>query len=187
MPRGSHQTLKPTLSIEDGRLRPATPRDLDAVLHLFHDKMVRRYLCDDTLLPRETVALLLERSVVLDSRGLGSWVIEDATGALAGLVALQPVSEDADVVPAMRDGIEPMIALRPEMWGRGLASQALRAVVDHAARALGLNELVATVDAPNDASHCLLKACGFKEIGRAPGPAHELVLYRLILETSKAG
>ena len=79
--------MKPTLSIEGGRLRPATLRDLDPVLHLFHDKMVRRYLCDDTLLPRESVALMLERSADLDWRGLGSWVIEDATGALAGLVA----------------------------------------------------------------------------------------------------
>ena len=179
--------MKPTLSVEGGRLRPATPRDLDAVLHLFHDKMVRRYLCDDKLLPRESVALMLERSTDLDWRGLGSWVIDDATGALAGLVALQPVSEEADVLPAMRGGIEPMIALRPEMWGRGLASRALRAVVDHAAGALRMNELVAAVDVPNHASHRLIKACGFIEVGRAPGPAHELVLYRLTLETPKAG
>ena len=180
--------MKPDLELYPGRFRPATPDDLETLISILHDRQVRRYLCDDTALPRETVADLLVQSDQLDRRGLGLWMIELGDDGVVGVAGLEPVSEDLEDVPHMEGGIEPLIALSPDHWGRGLASQAMNALIRYAERTLGLSQLVAAVDQPNDRSLQLMERCGFEPVGRTPGPANELVLYRrrLIEENAPA-
>ena len=178
--------MKPCLSLQGGRLRPAVAGDLDGLLRLLRGEAVRRYLCDDVVLPRETVAAMLARSARLDPRGLGLWVIEQGRAGFAGIAGLQPVSAEAGAAPAMAGGVEPIIALDPGHWGRGLAGEALDALILHARASLGLPRLVAAVDRPNARSHRLMRRCGFTAMGRAPGPAHELVLYDLPLGDAEA-
>lgn len=176
--------MKRCLPLSRGQLRPARADDLDGLVTLLHDSQVRRYLCDDTLLPRETVAEMLARSEQLDADGLGLWVIEH--GGFAGIAGLEPVSAEAGAAPAMAGGIEPIIALAPGHWGQGLAGAALDALVLHARNTLGLSRLVAAVDQPNARSHRLMQRCGFTVMGTTPGPAHELVLYELTLADAAA-
>ena len=76
--------MKEVLQFAAGRLSPAVAEDLADLLELLHDKEVRRYLCDDSLLPREAVAEMLTQSAQLDSRGLGLWMIELPDGSTAG-------------------------------------------------------------------------------------------------------
>ena len=168
--------MKPCLSLPRGRLRPATADDLDGLVRLLHDRGVRRYLCDDTVLPRETVAEMLAHSEQLESRGLGLWVIEHMRDGFAGIAGLQPVSTEAGAAPAMAGGVEPLIALDPKYWGQGLAGKALNALILYARGSLGLSRLVAAVDRPNARSHRLMRRCGFTAMGSIPRPAHELVL-----------
>ncbi|QFG36455.1 GNAT family N-acetyltransferase (plasmid) [Paracoccus pantotrophus] len=101
----------------------------------------------------------------------------DAGQAFAGICGLQPVSDLLQREPRMRGGVEPVIALRPELWGWGLAKRALEAVADHAREGCGLRRLVAVVDAPKELSHRLPLRCGFERIGIAPGAAHARILY----------
>lgn len=150
-----------------GQLRPATSDDLDSLVRLLHDEEVRRHLCDDALLPRETVAEILRRSERLDSRGLGLWVIEDMRERFAGIVGLQPVSAEAGAAPAM-------------------AGESLAALIRYARGPLGLPRLVAAVDQPNARSHRLMQRCGFAAMGRTSGPADELLLYNLPLREAEA-
>ena len=178
--------MKPCLSMPRGRLRPAMAKNLDSLVRLLHDEEVRRYLCDDIVLPRETVAAMLARSEQLDSRGLGLWVIEHMRECFAGVAGLQPVSAEAGGAPAMADGVEPIIALNPRYWGQGLAGESLNALILYARGSLGLSRLVAAVDQPNERSHRLMQRCGFTAMGRAPGPANELVLYNLPLRDAEA-
>ncbi len=173
--------MKPCLTLQSGRLRPATAADLDHLVALLQDEEVRRYLCDDSVLPRETVAAMLTESEALDSRGLGLWVIELEDTPFAGICGLQPVSAELDIAPAMAGGIEPLIALHPAHWGKGLAAEALDALILYARDSLGLSRLVAAVDVPNARSQRLMRRCGFAAVGRTPGPACELVLYDLSL------
>jgi len=56
----------------------------------------------------------------------------------------------------------------PAYWGRGFASEALAAFVEHRRR-LGSTELTADVDPRNRSSMKLLKRHGFVESGRASG------------------
>ncbi len=173
--------MKTVLILRQARLRPTSSGDLDRICHLLHDAEVRRYLCDDTILPRATVAGMLERSDRLDARGLGSWAIEAEGDQLIGMAALQPVSAAAAVAPTMVDGIEVFIALHPGAWGRGVAGDVLAELVRYARETCGLSRLVAAVDRPNGRSRRLMQRCGFRTMGAAPGPAHELVLYELDL------
>ena len=173
--------MKPYLSMPRGRLRPARSGDLDGLVRLLHGEEVRRYLCDNAVLPRETVAKMLERSGQLDSDGLGLWVIELGREDFAGVAGLQPASWEAGAAPEMASGIEPIIAVDPTSWGQGFAGEALDALIDYARGALGLARLVAAVDQPSARSHRLMRRCGFAAIGTAPGPAYELVLYTLPL------
>ena len=169
--------MKPGLPIRHGRLRPATARDLDSLVALLHDEQVRRYLCDDTVLPRAAIADMLKRSAQLDPRGLGLWAIETGEVAFAGIAGLEPVSPEVAAAPQMAGGIEPVVALDPAHWGTGLAHAALDALITHAGGPLALSGLVAAVDRPNDRSHRLMQRCGFAETGRMPGPANDLILY----------
>lgn len=56
--------------------------------------------------------------------------------------------------------------LRPDHWGRGLAGEAVEAVVRHGFTARGLVEIKANVDPRNSASLKLLRRLGFVETGR---------------------
>ena len=173
--------MKPCLSMPRGRLRPAMADNLDCIVKLLHDKDVRRYLCDNTLLPREAVAVMLTSSEQLDSQGLGLWVIEHMRQGFAGIAGLQPVSEEVGAVSAMAGGVEPVIALNPNHWGQGLAGETLEALILFARDSLGLSRLGAAVDQLNVRSHRLIQSQGFTAMGRVPGPAGELVLYKLPL------
>jgi len=81
----------------------------------------------------------------------------------------------------MAGGVEPLIALDPRCWRQGLAGEALDALILYARDSLGLSHLVGAVDQPNARSHRLMRRCGFTVMGKAPGPAHELELYKLPL------
>ncbi len=56
--------------------------------------------------------------------------------------------------------------LAPEVWGRGLAGEAVAAVIERA-RSRGVPRILADVDPRNEASLRLLKRAGFVETSRA--------------------
>lgn len=57
--------------------------------------------------------------------------------------------------------------LHPDYWGRGLANEALIAILDHVFAAHDLGAVTADVDPRNEASLRLLARLGFEETGRA--------------------
>jgi len=59
--------------------------------------------------------------------------------------------------------------LHPDHWGRGLAREALEAVIPHIFSRFPVEALTADVDPRNAASLALLKGLGFVETGRAKG------------------
>ncbi len=57
--------------------------------------------------------------------------------------------------------------LHPDHWGKGLAQEAMRAVIDHLFRSHDCPALTAEADPRNAASLRLLARLGFRETGRA--------------------
>lgn len=172
--------MLPDLATPRLALGAATDADLDALWRLLTDPQVRRYLCDDRELTRGEVAEMVAESIAQAPAGMGFWLLRDRDGHL-GCIGLHPVSQTIVAhAPHLGGEIEPTIALAPERWGRGYATEALVAVLGYAFGNLGLARLVAVVDQPNQASHRLMARVGFTPTGTtATGPCHPLRTYRL--------
>jgi [ribosomal protein S5]-alanine N-acetyltransferase len=172
--------MLPSLATPRLALCPATDADLDALWRLLTEPEVRRYLCDDQVLSRADVQAMLAESIAQWPAGMGFWILRDRAAKLLGCIGLHPVT--AGIVahaPDLAGEIEPTIALAPDHWGRGYATEALAAVIAHAF-ALGLEHLVAVVDEPNTRSHRLMLRVGFTPAGTtATGPCYPLRTYRL--------
>lgn len=172
--------MLPELATERLRLVLLMEADLDRVHDLLTQPGVRRHLCDDTVLERAQVERLRQEAVAYEADGLGLWSVLTAQGAWIGLIGLQPVSgEAARAFADFAGAVEPVVALRPEAWGRGYAEEALRRAAHYAFLDLRHGRLVALVDEPNVRSHRLLERTGFEVVGTGPGPKFPLRAYSL--------
>lgn len=159
------------------RLTPVAADDLDAIAGLLHLLEVRCFLCDGELVSKETVAGWIGESVS-PSSVVRYWRIRTSDTQTAGLIGLRPPSAATLALRAIGwRSLELVVALNPSHWGRGLAAEAVDAVV-----AEGLSDgvtfaILGTVDTLNERSHRLMARCGFAELGRIDGPAHPLVVY----------
>lgn len=151
-------------------LRPSRLADLEALHELWTDPEVRRFLFDDRRICRDEAREILERSeTTFQEAGFGVWLAYraecEAPTGFAGLLA--PDSAAPHLV----------VGIRPACWGQGLATEAARAVLDHAFAALGLPEVAADVDEPNLRSIRVLEKLGMTLQGRAVVNGHPLLCY----------
>ena len=75
-------------------------------------------------------------------------------------------------------GLEVFYSLAPGWWGKGYATEAARAVLDHALGPLGLPELLAEVDAGNKASIAVIERLGMTPFDTVPGVLGPMIRYR---------
>jgi RimJ/RimL family protein N-acetyltransferase len=167
--------------LPDAVVRLCMPGDAADLTALLWQPEVRRFLCDDTCLPVAALAGMLARGQDMAGRGLGHWRIDLPGRGLVGLCALMPIMPAYAGHPAMRDGVEPLIALDPSLWGQGWATRMVMGLIRHARFRCGLSRLVGVVDVPNARSHRMMIRCGFRPLDRVPGPKYEAVLYERAL------
>ena len=87
--------------------------------------------------------------------GYGLWAtILTETGAFIGRCGLLPAQVDG------HDEVEVAYLLDKGYWGRGLAGEAARAIVDHAFATLPVDRLVSMFDPENDASRGVASSAG---------------------------
>lgn len=159
------------LETERLRLRPAEHADLDRLWALWTDADVRRFLWDDETISREHAAEVLGGLLEAGAgSGRGLWTVW-AGGDFAGCCGLIETTDPAEP--------DPLCALLPAVQGRGYATEALRAMIDHAFADLGVHRLSATVDVPNEASHRLVRRLGFVRREELDGPRYRMVRYTL--------
>lgn len=160
-------------------LRPARPDDTEAVWRLLVLPEVRRFLCDDKVLPREVVAGIVAEHLESAPQGMGMWIAEQG-GAMVGIASLKHVPQVlADLIPSLQGEAEPTIALDPGAWGQGLAGEALGAVLRHGFFTLALPRIAAICDVPNIASAAMLARAGFRRTGEHPGLHYRLFSWML--------
>ena len=138
---------------------------------------VRRFLFDGAALSAAEVTETIEDSVRdFAAGGFGVWLIhEEGRSALVGTAGLRPL-EDI--------GLEIFYSLAPGSWGRGYATEAARAVVEHALGPLGLPEVLAEVDEGNAASVAVVKRLGMTPFAVAPGVLGPMTRYRRTAKTT---
>jgi ribosomal-protein-alanine N-acetyltransferase len=160
-------------------LRPVAQDDVEDVWRLLTLPDVRRYLCDDRVLPRETVGGIVADHIAVAPQGLGMWILLHE-GRFAGIAGLKHVAQVlVDIVPSLAGEVEPTVALDPALWGRGLAGEALGAVLAHGFATLGLSGIAGVCDVPNLASARMLARAGFRETGEFQGVFYRVTTWRL--------
>ena len=159
------------------RLRPCTAADVDGLLALWTDPVVRRWLWDDVVIDRATAA---ERVVASDASfaaaGWGHWIAEPrGGGALLGAAGLALMDEAL--------GPELIYAFHPAHHGRGYATEASVAILDHAFGPLGFARVVGRTDTPNRESARVLERLGMRFEGESLVNGRPTLAYAIDRET----
>ena len=144
-------------------LLPLSREDFPWLFALYADPAVMRYIASG---PRseETARANLESLLAQAERlPFGYWVLRDrASGERVGGAALMVRREGLPV--------ELGFLLAQAAWGRGLASEAARALIAHALGALEIPLVQAFIDVKNAASAGVLRKAGLRDEGLWPGP-----------------
>lgn len=147
--------MSETLSTERLQLRPLAEGHTDALCAQWNDPDVGRFLWDGEPVSRQTVTEVIaasRRSFAAEGFGLYAVALRSAPGEVVGFAGLRTVGETQEV--------ELLYALLPAHWGRGLATEAARAVLDRAFATLPLSQVVAGADPPNAASFAVMERLG---------------------------
>ena len=143
------------MEIRTARLLLRRPRldDLDAMFEMMSDPVAMRYWSTLPHADREVTRLWLEQKIARTADGGEDFVIEHE-GRVIGDVGAGRLPDFG-------------FMLRQDCWGKGFATEASRAFIDHAFRNTAATELRADVDPRNTASLRVLDRLGFAETGRA--------------------
>ncbi|GAA3020458.1 GNAT family N-acetyltransferase [Streptosporangium longisporum] len=161
-------------------LRPVRARDLDELRAHWTSPEVRRFLFDGDVLSAAEIAEIVETSEQdFAASGYGVWTVRKREGIEQGAE-----SQGAELLgtAGLRSlegvGVEVVYSLAPSAWGYGYATEAARAVVEHALDTLGLPEVLAEVDEGNAASVAVAERLGMTPFETIPGLLGPMTRYR---------
>lgn len=175
-----------TIHIETERLilREWKDEDLEDFARMNADPIVMEYLprlLDDKASKRH----MAEFQKHFKKNGYGLYAVElKDTEEFCGFVGLSNVEIDVDFAPA----VELAWRLDNEHWGKGIASEAARAVIEHAFNDLDLKELVAFTVHDNTRMIHVIEKLGFEYVKgadfeypalRKGHPLGSFVLYKM--------
>jgi ribosomal-protein-alanine N-acetyltransferase len=161
----------PLLQTERLRLRPLTPDDAEALHRLWTDPGVRQYLWDGEVIAREKTEEIVRRSAELfETTGLGLWaVLPRDSEALAGFCGYWFFRDPPE--------LELLYGIAEEQWGRGLATEAARAMLRYGFEVLGFERIAASTDAANTASVRVMEKLGMTFDRRAEIGGLDTIFY----------
>ncbi|MYD69623.1 MAG: GNAT family N-acetyltransferase [Acidobacteria bacterium] len=136
-------------------LAPFRASDSAALLRVFTDSDVRRYLLDGDTVSTDWVAEEIRASTRRFEAGAGGlWVVRRRDQApIIGFAGFREFFDPPE--PQLLYG------LLPQYWGEGLATEAATAACEFAFHTLGWSEIRAAIDVPNTASRSVLVRLGF--------------------------
>jgi ribosomal-protein-alanine N-acetyltransferase len=158
-------------------MRPFSMDDVDELHRLWIDPDVRKFLWDDQVIPLETAVAVVESGVESFLRnGFGFWAIclKNRAG-LIGFSGLRHFTEDG----AESGEVEILYCVAPEQWGKGIATEAAKAVLRYGFVDLKLNRIYAGADPPNAASFRVIEKLGMKFARRTVINGVEAVYYAM--------
>ena len=166
-------------------LREFTADDVDLMFELNSDPQVMFFINGGRRTPRavvESELLPYWLDYYRRGTGYGLWAADDrTTGEFLGWFHLRPGDEDGPTEPELG------YRLRRAVWGRGLASEGSRALVEHAFRELGATRVRAETMAVNHASRRVMENAGLRFVrsffadwpDKIPGDEHGDVEYAI--------
>lgn len=155
------------------RLRLVTTDNVDDMHRLLIDPDVRKYLCDDKVMPREQVASMVDQSLAsFETKDFGLWAAfpheEDTLIGFGGFWFFFEPPE-----------LQLIYAVAPTHWGKGLATEIARAMMRYGFEELSLDCIIASADAPNLASLRVMEKAGMTFEKQACINGQELMYYAI--------
>lgn len=159
------------------KLREHRASDLDAYAAMWADERVVRYIGGVPLAREQCWARILQYRGMWAMLGFGFWVIEErAGGALIGEAGVQDMGRDME--PGLGGALECGWGLVPGAHGRGLAEEAMRAVLTWADRELSHQPLACIIAPDNRPSQRLAGKLGFIETSGALYRGKQTAIWR---------
>ncbi len=160
MNQGTPTASTPRLETERLDLRPLSAHDAPALHRISNEPPVRRYLWDDEPVTHARIEEVVAQSVrMFSEEGVGLFGVRlRGSQELVGFCGFGHT-------PGGPQEIELIYELLPELWSKGLATEASRACLRHAFAEVGLDRVVAGADAPNVASLRVIEKLGMKAVG----------------------
>lgn len=160
------------------RLRPVTANDAGLMLAVWNDPDFIRNVADRGIRTEEQAreAIRSGAQKLFDDYGYGPYCMSlKSDGAMVGICGLfrRDNLDDPDIG----------FAVLPDYCGKGLASEAAIAVLEHATNALQLDKLTAIVSPHNAPSIGLIEKLGltFDRMITMPGETEAICLYSMAL------
>ena len=142
-------------------LQPLTREDYPWLCALYADPEIMRYI-GTGVRTYEVASGVLDKMMAAQPPA-GYWTLRDKqTGEPLGGAMLMIRKEGSP--------LEIGFLLAKSAWGRGVATQATRALLEHAFTVLKVPLVEAFTDERNDASAKVLLKAGFRDAGLSPGP-----------------
>jgi RimJ/RimL family protein N-acetyltransferase len=159
-------------------LRTFEPGDAEAIHAVHSDPSTFEFIGSEPARSLDETRARIARAADHQARhGFAmSAVVERASGRVIGDCGLQLLEGGPEVELGYRLG--------REFRGRGLATEAGRAWIEHGFGALGIERIVAVAWPDNKASLRVMEKCGMRRVGRGRHYGHETVLYELTREES---
>jgi ribosomal-protein-alanine N-acetyltransferase len=171
----------PELETERLRLRELLDNDSPSLFEMFRDDEVTRYYDVETMTDAtaaETVIARMQQRY-RDRTGIRWAVVDKVGGTFLGTIGFNSINLFAHRAVL---GYE----LARQVWGRGFATEAVRAVVRFGHDQVGVNRIEAAVMLPNEASARVLRKVGFDEegvlrsYGHWKGRYHDLRMFSIL-------
>lgn len=162
----------PVLTTDRLVLRPRSRDDLDAMAAMDADPEVARFLggVPDAVLHRAELETWIDDPD--DTSGMGGWTVRprDEPGRYLGWIILYPLDGwEGDVEIGWR--------FVRDAWGHGYATEAARAVMEHAFTGTGLDHVIAILDPGNDRSRRVCEKLGMTTAGMRRAYDTDCALY----------
>ena len=159
------------------RLRPVVPDDLEPLAAIWTDPLVMRHMSGRTRTAAERRDRIRELMEHQRQHGFGKWtVVERATDEAIGYCGIELYEGGPDV--------ELGFCLARSAWGRGYATEAARASLEHGLAAIGFERVLAVVDPANRASMRVLEKLRLTCLGPTMVEGREWLLYEARRQSS---
>jgi RimJ/RimL family protein N-acetyltransferase len=166
----------PVIETERLRLRGHRVEDFVHCAAMWADPVVVRYTVGKPLTEEESWRRLLSYVGHWAVMGFGYWVAEEkATGDFVGEIGFADYKRD--VQPSLKGVPEIGWVLASRAHGRGLATEAVRAVVAWGDEHLGPVRTACLINPDNAASIRVAVKCGYGELQRTKYKGHATVMY----------
>ena len=152
-------------------LRPLTLADVDEIHRLWVEPGVRKFLWDDEIIPQEKAQEVIAESIALfKEKGFGLWAVTfHEHQALVGFCGYWYFHEPPE--------LEILYGVSPAYWGRDLATETARAMLQYGFQYLGFDTILASADAPNAASFRVMEKAGMKFLTRQNRKGLDTIAY----------